>query len=26
VIKNPGQMDTLLNDYQAQAEEAFAAG
>jgi alpha-glucoside transport system substrate-binding protein len=26
VIKNPGQIDTLLNDYQAQAEEAFAAG
>ena len=26
VIQNPGQMDTLLNDYQAQAEEAFAAG
>jgi alpha-glucoside transport system substrate-binding protein len=26
VIKNPNQMDSLLNDYQSQAEEAFAAG
>jgi alpha-glucoside transport system substrate-binding protein len=26
VIKNPGQMNSLLDDYQAQAEEAFAAG
>jgi alpha-glucoside transport system substrate-binding protein len=26
IIKNPGQMDSLLNDYQSQAEEAFAAG
>jgi alpha-glucoside transport system substrate-binding protein len=26
VIKNPDQVDSLLNDYQAQAEEAFASG
>jgi alpha-glucoside transport system substrate-binding protein len=26
IIKNPNQMDSRLNDYQAQAEEAFAAG
>jgi alpha-glucoside transport system substrate-binding protein len=26
VIKNPDQVDSLLDDYQAQAEEAFASG
>lgn len=26
IIKNPGQMDSLLDDYQSEAESAFAAG